>query len=156
MPVKSAGLLLYRRTEGRLEVLLIHPGGPFWSRKDEGAWSIPKGEFGADEEPLSAALREFEEEVGIRVEGPATPLTPRRQRSGKLVFAWAMEGDVDLSAFRSNTFSLEWPSGSGRVREYPEADRAAWFDLATARRKILPGQAGFLDDLERMLETGGR
>jgi len=148
---ESAGLLLYRRIAGGPEVLLIHPGGPFWAKKDDGAWSIPKGEFGGDEEPLSAALREFEEEVGLRVSGPMIPLTPRKQPSGKIVHAWAMEKDVDLSAFKSNSFALEWPPRSGKFRNFPEADRAAWFDLATARRKILKGQAGFLDELERMI-----
>ncbi|MBP6876139.1 MAG: NUDIX domain-containing protein [Candidatus Eisenbacteria bacterium] len=155
MAKKSAGLLVFRERAGSLEVLLVHPGGPFWRNKDAASWSIPKGEFGDDEQPLDAARREFEEETSLRVDGPFLPMLPLRQRSGKLVHAWAVRQDLDLAGFKSNTFSLEWPTGSGNVREYPEADRAAWFDLEAAREKILPGQAGFLDQLVERVKAGG-
>jgi len=144
---RSAGLLMYRRSRGTLEVLLVHPGGPFWKKKDVGSWSIPKGEYEAGEEPLAAATREFQEETGLVAEGPYTPLTPIRQQGGKLVQAWAFEGDCDAESLKSTTFSLEWPPGSGRHREFPEVDRAGWFSLGEARRKILPAQADLLDDL---------
>lgn len=151
MARESAGLLLYRRREGALEVFLVHPGGPFWARRDEGAWSVPKGEPGADEELLAAARREFAEETGHTAAGPFTPLTPRRQAGGKRVHAWAAEGDCDPVALRSNNFTLEWPPRSGRSQEFPEVDRAAWFPLDEARRRINKGQRGFLDELERLL-----
>ncbi len=144
---RSAGLLMYRRSRGTLEVLLVHPGGPFWKKKDVGSWSIPKGEYEAGEEPLAAATREFQEETGLVAEGPYTPLTPIRQQGGKLVQAWAFEGDCDAESLKSTTFSLEWPPGSGRHREFPEVDRAGWFSLGEARRKILPAQADLLDEL---------
>jgi predicted NUDIX family NTP pyrophosphohydrolase len=147
---KSAGLLLFREANGRCEVLLVHPGGPFWARKDAGAWSIPKGEIGDTEDPLTAAKREFEEETGVRPAGEAIALEPRRQPGGKLVYAWAVRGDLDPAAVKSNTFSMEWPPRSGRRQEFPEIDRAAWFTLEDAREKILKGQAVFLDDLERL------
>jgi predicted NUDIX family NTP pyrophosphohydrolase len=147
---KSAGLLLFRDASGRLEVLLVHPGGPFWAKKDAGAWSIPKGEIGDGEDALTAARREFEEETGVRPVGEALALEPRRQPGGKLVYAWAMRGDLDPAAVRSATFSLEWPPRSGRRQEFPEIDRAAWFTLEEARTKILKGQVPFLDDLERV------
>ena len=147
MPKRSAGLLMYRRSGGHLEVLLVHPGGPFWMKKDLGAWSIPKGEYSADEEPLAAATREFQEETGLVASGPFRPLTPIKQPGGKIVHAWAFEGDCDAEALKSNNFSLEWPRGSGRMQEFPEVDRASWFRIEDARRKILPGQAGFLDEL---------
>ena len=148
MPKTSAGLLLYRRAPAGLQVLLVHPGGPFWQGKDLGAWSIPKGEIGADEDPLAAARREFHEETGFEAAGPAVPLGRLRQPGGKLVHAWALEGDADPGELTSNTFSMEWPRGSGRLQAYPEVDRAEWFGLAEARRRILPGQARFLDALE--------
>ncbi|MGH9146288.1 MAG: NUDIX domain-containing protein [Vicinamibacterales bacterium] len=147
MPRLSAGLLMHRITNGVIEVLLIHPGGPFWERKDYGAWSIPKGEYSSDENPLDAAMREFHEETGCQIEGPFVPLGQVTQASGKVVSAWAVKGDWDPALLRSNTFSTEWPKGSGRVQEFPEADRAAWFDLAEARRRINPGQVGLLDEL---------
>jgi len=147
MPKHSAGLLMYRRSGGALEVLLVHPGGPFWMKKDIGAWSIPKGEYEAGEEALAAAAREFQEETGLVARGPYTPLTPIRQRGGKVVQAWAFEGDCDAESLTSTTFSLEWPRGSGRRREFPEVDRAGWFNLEEARRKILPAQAALLDEL---------
>ena len=149
MPKASAGILMFRRPGGArpLEVFLVHPGGPFWARKDAGSWSIPKGEFMPNEDPLDAAKREFQEETGFAVQGDLLPLTPRRQPSGKVIHVWAMEGDGDPALARSNSFTLEWPKGSGQLREFPEVDRAAWFDLEEARRRILPGQAAFLDEL---------
>ena len=138
---------MYRRSRGVLEVLLVHPGGPFWTKKDAGAWSIPKGEYEAGEEALVAAAREFQEETGLVAGGPYTPLTPIKQQGGKIVQAWAFEGDCDAEALTSTTFSLEWPRGSGRRQEFPEVDRAEWFTLEEARRKILPAQAAFLDEL---------
>jgi predicted NUDIX family NTP pyrophosphohydrolase len=147
----SAGILLYRRTRGQLEVLLVHPGGPFWAKKDEQAWSIPKGEFDA-EHPLEAAKRELTEETGASVTGAALALTPVKQPSGKIVHAFAVEQDFDLANFRSNTFSLEWPPRSGRMLECPEVDRAAWFTAEEARRKWQRGQVHLLDELIRRLD----
>ena len=157
MPTKhSAGLLVYRRREGVLEVLLVHPGGPYWAKKDKGAWSIPKGEFDPQTEPdaLAVARREFEEETGQPIAGPFVALEPIRQRGGKLVQAWAVEGDLDVSRLRSNTFQMEWPPRSGRFRDFPEVDRAEWFSLAEARERILTGQRPLLDELERLLQKG--
>ena len=156
MSKKSAGLLLFREASRHLEILLVHPGGPFWAKKDDGAWSIPKGEFGDDEEPLAAAKREFEEETGLAPEGEMIPLKPLRQRSGKLVYAWAIERDVDPAGLKSNSFSLEWPPKSGRYREFPEIDRAAWFTIEAAGRKISKGQAAFLVQLQEKLRSLGR
>jgi predicted NUDIX family NTP pyrophosphohydrolase len=153
---KSAGLLLFRDAAGRREVLLVHPGGPFWAKKDAGAWSIPKGEIGEGEAPLAAAKREFEEETGTRPTGETIALEPRRQPGGKLVHAWAMRGDFDPATVTSTTFSMEWPPRSGRRQEFPEVDRAAWFSLDEARAKILKGQAPFLDDLERVVGRAAR
>jgi predicted NUDIX family NTP pyrophosphohydrolase len=150
MTKRSAGLLLFREADGGREVLLVHPGGPFWAKKDAGAWSIPKGEIGEREDPLTAARREFEEETGVRPVGEALALEPRRQPGGKLVYAWAMRGDLDPAAVKSTTFSMEWPPRSGRQQEFPEIDRAEWFTLEEARTKILKGQVAFLDDLERV------
>lgn len=147
---RSAGILLYRRRAGGLEVLLVHPGGPFWRDRDEGAWSIPKGEFHDPEDALAAARREFAEETGTAIDGEFVALAPRRQRSGKTVHAWAVEGDLDAAAVRSNLFSMEWPPKSGRTAEFPEVDRAAWFPIAQARKKLLPGQLPFLDQLEAL------
>jgi len=152
--VKSAGILLYRFREGVLQVLLAHPGGPFWAKKDAGAWTIPKGEIGDSEEPLAAARRELREETGLDLDGEFIALAPVRQKSGKWVHAWALEGDCDPAAIRSNTFSVEWPPKSGKQREFPEIDRAAWFTIPEAREKILAAQAGFLDELERVVPTG--
>jgi predicted NUDIX family NTP pyrophosphohydrolase len=149
-PSRSAGILLHRERDGVLEVLLVHPGGPFWARKDAGAWSIPKGEHGDDEDARACALREFEEELGAPA--PAadslTELGTVRQRGGKQVTAWAATGDLDPSTIRSNTFTLEWPPRSGTMREFPEIDRAAWFPLPQAREKINPAQAELLDRLD--------
>ncbi len=148
VPAQSAGILVHRRRDGRLEVLLVHPGGPFWARRDEGAWSIPKGEYDAGEEPLAAARREFEEELGSPPpDGPFDELGDVRQKSGKRVRAWAVEGDLDASAAHSNTFELEWPPRSGRMIEAPEIDRAEWFGLEEARRRINPAQVELLERL---------
>lgn len=149
MPKRSAGLLLYRRTGGGLEVLLVHPGGPFWAKKDDGAWSIPKGEYEPDEDPLQVAVGEFEEEIGVAPPpvDAAVSLGEAPQPSGKLVSAWALEGDLEIDEVHSNTFPMEWPPRSGKIREFPEVDRAEWFDLETARRKLLNGQVAFLDRL---------
>ena len=149
---QSAGLLLYRLRGGRAEVLLGHMGGPFWSRKDDAAWSIVKGEHGADEDPFAAARREFEEETGSPPpDGAAIALGEVRQSSGKRVVAWAVEGDFDPAELSSNTFTIEWPPRSGRRAEFPEIDRADWFDLETARRKLVRAQVAFIDRLERAL-----
>ena len=148
MPKKiSAGILLYRRIRGIVEVLLVHPGGPYWAKKDLGAWSLPKGEIGEGEDPQKAALREFAEETGFAVDGELRALRPLRQPSGKLIVAWAAEGDCEPAQLRSNLFSMEWPPKSGKQQEFPEVDRAAWFDLEEARRRILAGQAPLLDEL---------
>jgi predicted NUDIX family NTP pyrophosphohydrolase len=151
MPKQSAGLLLYRRAAHGLEVLLVHPGGPFWARKDLGAWSIPKGEFDSSESALDAARREVREETGLEADGSFTPLTPVRQRGGKTVHAFALETDWDPAGLRSNSFSMEYPPRSGLTREFPEVDRAEWFDLAEGRRKILPSQEPLLIELETLL-----
>jgi predicted NUDIX family NTP pyrophosphohydrolase len=137
---QSAGLLVYRHRAGGLEIFLVHPGGPFWAKKDAGAWSIPKGEFRDDEEKLAAARREFHEETGFPLDGIFVELAPVKQSGGKQVFAWAVEQDLDAAAVRSNSFSMEWPPGSGRTQEFPEIDRAAWFDAPLALVKILKGQ----------------
>jgi predicted NUDIX family NTP pyrophosphohydrolase len=154
MSKKSAGLLLFRDVAGYLEVLLVHPGGPLWAKKDEGFWSIPKGEFGDTEEPLAAAQREFEEETGTALmpHGNFIPLAPLRQPSGKVVFAWAVRGDFDPAQLRSNTFSMEWPLKSGRQQEFPEVDRAAWLPIGTAMLKILKGKMPFLLELQEKLD----
>ncbi|HVP31842.1 MAG TPA: NUDIX domain-containing protein [Myxococcota bacterium] len=152
MPATSAGLLLYRLTARGVEVFLVHPGGPYWSRKDLGAWSIPKGETSPGEDPLVAARREFAEETGRAIEGPALSLGDVRQAGGKRVHAWAVRGDLDPERIRSNTFDLEWPPRSGVVRAFPEVDRAAWFPIDEARRRLLPSQAPFLD---RLLDAVG-
>jgi predicted NUDIX family NTP pyrophosphohydrolase len=152
MAKKSAGILPFRTSAGWLEVLLVHPGGPFWARKDDGAWSIPKGEIAEAEDPLTAAMREVAEETGFALDGEPIPLDPLRQPGGKLVLAWAQRSNADPATLTSNTFSLEWPPGSGRLQEYPEIDRAAWFPLEVASHKILKGQAGFLDQLQAALE----
>ncbi len=143
----SAGLLPYRWQGEELEVFLVHPGGPFWAAKDDGAWSIAKGEIGPDEAPLAAARREFAEETGLTLTGAAVALTPVRQPGGKLVHAFAVEADLDPAAIRSNRFTIEWPPRSGERRQFPEVDRAGWFGLEAARRKLLRGQLALLEDL---------
>jgi predicted NUDIX family NTP pyrophosphohydrolase len=154
MVARSAGLLLYRVSEdGVVEVLLAHPGGPFWARKDAGAWSIPKGEYGPDEDPLAAARREFEEELGtVAPDGPVTDLGEVKQKSGKIVSAWAVAGDLDVSGITSNTVEVQWPPRSGKLLEIPEVDRAQWFGLQAAREKINPAQTELLDRLAEILD----
>ena len=143
---------MYRRRPGGIEVLLAHPGGPFWSRKDNGAWMIPKGEIGPGEDPLEAAKREFQEEMGSPATGDFVPLLPIKQKSGKVVQAWAVEGEFDPGGLRSNTFQAEWPPRSGNMKEYPEVDRADWFPLPAALVKILPAQEPLVRELIAMLE----
>ncbi len=152
MAANSAGLLPYRRTAAGLEVLIGHMGGPFWARREEGAWSIFKGEHGPGEQPLDAARREFAEETGAAApDGPLLELGEVRQSAGKRVRAWAVESDFDPAMLRSNTFTAEWPPRSGRTAEFPEIDRAQWCDPATARRLLVPAQARFVEELERLL-----
>jgi predicted NUDIX family NTP pyrophosphohydrolase len=150
----SAGLLLFRESAGSLEVLLVHPGGPWWANKDDGAWSIPKGGIGDGEDAFDAARREFAEETGLTAEGPYLPLEPVRQSGGKLVHAWAMRGDCDVAALRSNSFTMEWPPRSGRQQSFPEVDRYAWLPIETAKQKILASQLPLLLQLQSNLATG--
>lgn len=147
----SAGILLYRIQGHAIQTLLVHPGGPFWAKKDDGAWSIPKGEYDEGADALEAAKREFHEETGFEVQGKTVPLMPVRQPSGKVISIWVVEGDIDAASIRSTNFRMEWPQKSGRFQEFPEVDRAEWFDLSTARRKILPGQRPFLVQLEQIV-----
>jgi len=144
----SAGILLYRLSDDGPEVFLVHPGGPFWAKKDEGAWSVPKGLFEEGENPLDAARREFREETGYDITGNFMELTPLRQPSGKVVYVWAVEGNIDATSIKSNMFSMEWPPKSGKEQEFPEVDKGGWFTMAQAREKLLPGQRGFLDQLQ--------
>jgi predicted NUDIX family NTP pyrophosphohydrolase len=155
VPRASAGVLLYRHRQGALEVLLVHPGGPFWQRRDDGAWSIPKGEFGDGEDAEVAARRELLEETGFAFAGALAALSPVRQGGGKTVHPFAGEADFDAAAIRSNTFTIEWPPRSGAMRSFPEVDRAAWFDLATAARKILAAQRPILAELAARLAGAG-
>lgn len=150
MAKNSAGILLYRRQGEATEVLLVHPGGPYWAKKDLGAWSVPKGEFAPGEDALVAARREFEEETGFAVDGRFIKLTSVKQSGGKLVQVWAVEGDCDASAVRSNTFSMEWPPRSGKEKQFPEIDRAEWFTIEAAKQKILKGQIPFIEELKRI------
>jgi predicted NUDIX family NTP pyrophosphohydrolase len=153
MAKRSAAILLFRRGGGGLEVFLVHPGGPFWAKKDLGAWSLPKGEYDTSENPLSAARREFEEETGVRLEsGTFLPLGELKQPGGKVVTAWALEGDTDPALVKSNLFEMEWPPKSGKMQAFPEVDRAGWFSVPAAQEKILKGQAGFLTRLSTVLE----
>jgi predicted NUDIX family NTP pyrophosphohydrolase len=148
MPKTSAGLLLYRRVDGELEVLLVHPGGPYWARKDVGAWSVPKGEYEPGEDPLEVARREFEEELGSAPpDGSPQPLGEVTQAGGKVVTAWGQEGDLDVTGVRSNPFEMEWPPRSGRTQEFPEVDTAEWFSIDEARNKVNRGQLPFIDRL---------
>ncbi|RUX00538.1 NUDIX domain-containing protein [Mesorhizobium sp. M00.F.Ca.ET.151.01.1.1] len=151
MAKRSAGLLIYRRSGGDIEVLLVHPGGPFWAKKDDGAWSIPKGLVDQDEDELAAARRETGEELGMKVEGAFARLGDYRQPGGKIVSAWSVEADIDVTAISSNTFTMEWPPRSGSMKEFPEVDRAGWFTLAEAEVKILQGQRPMLSDLAEQL-----
>ncbi|TIW92242.1 MAG: NUDIX domain-containing protein [Mesorhizobium sp.] len=156
MAKRSAGLLIYRRSDGVLKVLLVHPGGPFWAKKDEGAWSIPKGLVGEDEDELAAAQRETEEELGIKVDGTFARLGDYKQPGGKVVTAWSVEtrNDIDVGAIKSNMFTMEWPPRSGSLKEFPEVDRAGWFTLAEAEMKILKGQRPMLADLAGQGDAG--
>ena len=151
MAKQSAGILLYRKTGSGLQVFLVHPGGPFFKNKDMGAWSIPKGEFLDDEYPLDAAKREFHEETGQAVDGDFITLSPVTLKSGKIIYAWAVEGDINPETIISNTFELEWPPNSGKRQSFPEIDRAGWFDLDEARLKINGAQARFIDDLQKTI-----
>ena len=151
MPRTSAGILLYSRKDSELRVFLVHPGGPFFANKDEGAWSVPKGELDEGEDALAAGRREFEEETGCTPEGTFAPLSPVTQKGGKIVLAWAVEGDCDADAIKSNTFALEWPPKSGRVMAFPEVDRAGWFTIDEAKKKINPAQAALVDELVNSL-----
>jgi predicted NUDIX family NTP pyrophosphohydrolase len=152
MTKKSAGILVYRKNAEEYEVLLVHPGGPFWVKKDLNSWSLPKGEFEDEEEPLTAAKREFEEETGFSVEGEFIELTPVKQPSGKLIYSWAVKGDLDASIVKSNLFKMEWPPRSGVYREFPEIDRAEWFDFETAEQKIISGQIPIIENIKKILE----
>ena len=152
---KSAGILLYRLLKNKPEFFLVHPGGPFWTNKDAGAWTIPKGEYDINEEPLAAAIREFSEETGHIISGNFISLTPIIQKAGKQVDAWALEGDIDATNIRSNSFKIEWPPKSGNWKSYPEIDRAEWFDLKTAKEKINPAQVAFLEELIMKLDGPG-
>jgi predicted NUDIX family NTP pyrophosphohydrolase len=152
MPKVSSGLLMYRVREGALEFLLVHPGGPFWKNKDAGAWTIPKGEVQYGEDLLVAARREFQEELGIEPNGSFDELKPVKQKGGKVVHAWAIQGDCDPEKCRSNLFRMEWPLGSGKQAEFPEVDKAAWFGMQKAREKINPAQIAFLDKIQDSLE----
>ncbi len=153
MPKRSAGILMYRRRGHEIEVFLVHPGGPFWAKKDLGAWSLPKGEYEAEEDPLTVARREFEEETGIAVNGDFLPLGEVKQAGGKIVTAWAVEGNCDPAGLKSNTFQMEWPPRSKKIAEFPEVDRWEWFSLDAARERILAGQKIFLDRLIEAIEA---
>jgi len=153
MSKKSAGIVLYRIKNRMLEVLLVHPGGPFWAKKDEHAWSIPKGEFDEGEDPLEAAKREVQEETGMKVEGKFIELTPVKQKSGKMVLAWAIKGDFDPATIRSNEFEMEWPPRSGKKKKFPEVDKAEWFAIEEAEQKIVGGQIPLLKELERIVSS---
>jgi predicted NUDIX family NTP pyrophosphohydrolase len=155
MPKRSAGIALYRRRGGGIELLLVHPGGPFWARKDLGAWSIPKGEYSESEDALAVAKRELEEETGARPRGDPWPLGALVQPGRKIVTAWALEGDLDPATLQSNMFEIEWPPRSGRRQSFPEVDRAEWFAPADARRKILAGQRPFIERLLARMGEGG-
>ncbi|WP_299794978.1 NUDIX domain-containing protein [Ramlibacter sp.] len=154
--IRSAGLLMFRRRAGAVELLLAHPGGPFWTRRDEASWTLPKGEIGPDEDPLAAACREFQEETGFTGTPPFLPLGELRQKSGKRITAWAFEGDADPARLVSYCFEMEWPPRSGRMQSFPEVDRVEWFDPGMARRKLIAGQAPFVDALEQWLQGVGQ
>jgi predicted NUDIX family NTP pyrophosphohydrolase len=151
MANQSAGILLFRRKNDGVDFFLVHPGGPFWQKKDIGAWTIPKGEFDGNEEALEAAKREFREETGVTLSGNFIELTPVKQKAGKLIYAWALEKDLDSTSITSNSFKIEWPPKSGRFREYPEVDKAEWFSEHEAKEKINPAQVGLVDELMQRL-----
>jgi predicted NUDIX family NTP pyrophosphohydrolase len=152
MPKKSAGILLFRRTGKYPEVFIVHPGGPFWTKKDKGAWSVPKGEFTEEEKPLAAAIREFREETGLSISGDFIELTPVKQKSGKIVHVFAIEHDPDISILTSNTFPLEWPPKSGKIQQLPEIDRYGWFDMPAAKERLNEALSGVLEELKGRLE----
>ncbi len=152
MPNQSAGILLYRKQNNRIELFLVHPGGPFWQKKDIGVWTIPKGEFADNEEAFEAAKREFEEETGVSLSGNFIELTPVKQKAGKVIYAWALEGDVDAANISSNSFKIEWPPKSGRYKEFPEVDKAEWLSEEQAKEKINPAQARLVDELLQKLK----
>lgn len=152
MSQKSAGIVLYRIQKNCVEVFLVHPGGPYWSKKDDGAWSIPKGEFNENEEPLAAAKREFQEETGIKISGEFIQLNPVKQKGGKMVYAWAVEGDIDPAKIKSNSFEIEWPPRSGKMKSFPEIDKAAWFQLSHAQKKIIEAQSALIKELESKIQ----
>ena len=156
MATNSAGILMYRHSDHGIDLLLVHPGGPFWRNRDLGAWSIPKGELDDGEDAETAARREFEEELGVKVPGPLQPLGPVRQRAGKIVQGYALEGDLDVDCIRSNDVAIEWPPRSGRTAHFPEIDRAAWFAVPLAREKILASQRPFLDRLEMLCKSASQ
>jgi predicted NUDIX family NTP pyrophosphohydrolase len=151
MANESAGILLYRIKNKHLQLFLVHPGGPFWAKKDQGAWSIPKGEFSDEEKALVAARREFEEETGVMISGNFIELSPIKQKSGKIIYAWAVEGDIDPSAIVSNLFTVEWPPKTGRMQQFPEVDKGDWFEEDEAKEKINPGQIALIDELKKKL-----
>ncbi|MDI3322196.1 NUDIX domain-containing protein [Pinibacter soli] len=153
MAKQSAGLVVFRKKKDELQFFLVHPGGPFFARRDAGAWSIPKGEFDDTEDPLAAAKREFKEETGIAMEGNFISLTLIKLKSGKHVHAWAIEGDVDETATVSNTFEMEWPPKSGKQKTFPEIDKAGWFNLQEAKEKINPAQVALLEEMEKLIES---
>ena len=148
----SAGILFYRLQQNKLQVLLVHPGGPYWVKKDAGAWSIPKGEAGADEQLLEAAIRETKEETGIKAQGKFIALAPVKQKSGKIIYAWALQDSFDASVIKSNTFEIEWPPKSGKKKSFPEIDTAAWFGIEEAKDKIIPGQMPLITELESLVK----
>ena len=156
MANKSAGLMLYRFKNRQLEIFLVHPGGPYWTKKDAGSWSIPKGEFTEDEDVLEAAKREFKEETGFTIDGDFVLLCPLKQPSGKVIHVWAVEGDCDPLKLKSNTFRLEWPPRSGKVQDYPEVDKGNWFNVTTAKEKISKGQLNFIDQLVELVGVDER
>ena len=144
---KSAGILLYRKRNSHMEMFLVHPGGPFWRNKDAGAWTIPKGEFDDEEGALAAAQREFKEEVGVSISGDFIPLTPVKQKSGKIIYAWALEKDIDILEIKSNSFEIEWPPKSKQLKQFPEIDKGEWFSEKNAFEKIIPAQAAFIEEI---------
>ena len=153
MAKQSAGVLLFRKKREQLEVFLVHPGGPFWIKKDAGAWSIPKGEIETGEEALQVAKREFKEETGQEIEGSFSELQPVKQKAGKIIKAWAVEGDIDENTIVSNTFEIEWPPGSGKKKIFPEVDKAQWFSLTEASEKINPGQLPLIEELQQIIRN---
>jgi predicted NUDIX family NTP pyrophosphohydrolase len=154
MAKKSAGILAYRFNKDKLvEFFLVHPGGPFWKKKDAGAWSIPKGEFEDDEDPLKAARREFKEETGVAIEGDFIVLSPVKQKNGKVVYAWGVEADIDTSAIQSNVFEMEWPPKSGKKQQFPEIDKGGWFGISDAKEKINTAQFALVDELNTKLKS---